>query len=86
MDSISDGEELRQRHENFAKLSTGALFNLLYRGAWFVAVKKNSANDQEWEVIELTKDNLQKIVVGQACETTQLHFDNMFCLVIHSNG
>lgn len=74
---LTKAEEQKSRTESFARLRPDALFDL-GRVCCFIAVKK--LTDQEWEVIELTKGNRQKIIAGQTCETSRLHYDNMDCL------
>ena len=76
MIDLTREEELINRRKNFTQLATGFLFDLGQQ-RWFIAIKKI---DDEWEVIELTEDNRQKIIMSQVCEITRLHFDNMHCL------
>jgi hypothetical protein len=74
---LSREEELQGRREAFAKLKPGSLFDLAQE-RFFIAVKKR--DDHVWEVIELTEANKQKLVAGQPCAHSSLHFDDMACL------
>jgi len=73
-------EELQSRREDFAKLKPGSLFDL-GQLRFFIAAKK--IDEKVWEVIELSKTNREKIVSGQPCEHSHLHFDDMDCLNLH---
>lgn len=74
---LSREEELQNRQEAFAKLKPGLLFDLAQE-RFFVAVKK--IDEEVWEVIELTEANKKKLISGQPCEHSSLHFDDMVCL------
>lgn len=74
---LSREEELRNRSEDFAKLKPGCLFDLAQE-RFLIAVKK--IDEKVWEVIELTETNKKKIISGQPCERSNLHFDDMSCL------
>lgn len=74
---LSREEELEGRHEAFAKLKPGSLFDL-GQERFFIAVKK--IDEKVWEVIELTEINKKKITSGQPCEHSNLHFNDMDCL------
>ena len=73
---LSREEELQNRHEAFAKLKPGSLFDL-GQERFFIAVKK--IDEEVWEVIELTEANKKKLISGQPCEHSSLHFANMGC-------
>jgi len=74
---LSKEEELQNRREAFKKLKSGSLFDL-GQERFFIAVKK--IDEKVWEVIELTEANKKKIISGQSCEHSHLHFDDMDCL------
>lgn len=74
---LSPEEELKNRRESFAKLKRGILFDLSQE-RFFIAVKK--IDEKAWEVIELTEANTKKIISGDGCEHSRLHFDEMSCL------
>ncbi len=74
---LSREEELQDRREAFAKFKPGSLFDLAQE-RFFVAVKKTDEN--VWEVIEFTETNKKKIISGQPCKHSSLHFDDMVCL------
>ena len=74
---LSKEEELEGRREAFAKLKPASLFDL-GQVRFFIAVKK--IDEKLWEVIELTETNKKKIISGQSCEHSNLHFDEMDCL------
>ena len=74
---LSKEEELQNRQEGFAKLKAGSLFDL-GQLRFFIAVKK--IDEKVWEVVELTETNKEKIISGQPCEHSNLHFDDMSCL------
>ncbi len=77
--ALSKEEELQLRQEEFTRLEPGVLFNLAQE-KFFIAVKKV---DQEiWEVVELTRENKDRIITGQPCQHSSLHFDEMNCLNI----
>ena len=73
-------EELQSRREDFAKLKPGSLFDLGQQ-RFFLGVKK--ADGKVWEVIELTEANRKRVISGQPCEHSHLHFDDMDCLNLH---
>ena len=75
--ALSPEEELENRRERFAKLEQGTLFNLAQK-RFFIAAKK--IDKKAWEVIELTDANKKRIVSGEPCEHSRLHFDEMTCL------
>jgi len=77
---LSPKEELKGRRERFAQLTEGALFDLAQR-RYFIAVKKINANS--WQVIELTETNKKKIIAGEPCSHSPLHFNKMSCLNLH---
>jgi len=77
---LSEEEELELRRDGFTKLVPGSLFNLA-RERFFIAVRK--VDEKVWEVIELTPENKEKIITGQLCERSSLHFDEMNCLNIN---
>jgi hypothetical protein len=74
---LSKEEELQGRGEAFARLKPGSLFDL-GQLRFFIAVKK--IDEKVWEVIELTEANKKKLISGQPCEHSNLHFDDMVCL------
>ena len=74
---LSREEELQNRREAFAKLKPGSLFDL-GQERFFIAVKK--IDEKLWEVIELTEINKKRIISGQPCEYSNLHFNDMDCL------
>ena len=74
---LSNEEELQRRREAFAKLKPGSLFDLAQE-RFFVVVKK--IDEKRWEVVELTATNKNKVISGQPCEHSTLHFDDMGCL------
>jgi len=74
---LSREEELQSRREAFVKLKPGSLFDLAQE-KFFMAVRK--IDEKVWEVIELTEANKKKIISGQPCEHSSLHFDDMDCL------
>ena len=74
---LSKEEELQNRRDAFARLKQGSLFDL-GQERYFIAVGK--IGEKVWEVIELTEGNRQRIILGQPCEHTRLHFDKMTCL------
>jgi len=74
---LSKEEELQGRREAFAKLKPGSLFDLAQE-RFFIAVKK--IDEKVWQVIELTQANKKKLISGQQCEHSCLHFDDMDCL------
>jgi hypothetical protein len=59
--------------------SEDPLFNL-GQERFFIAVK--NVDRKVWEVVELTQENKERIVTGQPCEHSNLHFDEMNCLNI----
>lgn len=75
--AISKEEELQLRREGFTRLKPGTLFNL-GQERFFIVVKK--VDRKAWEVVELTQENKERIISGQPCETSNLHFDEMNCL------
>ena len=75
--ALSKEEELQLRQEGFARLKPGLLFNL-GQERFFIAVKK--VDRKVWEVVELTWQNKERIITGQQCEHSNLHFDEMNCL------
>ncbi len=77
--ALSKEEELQLRQEEFARLKPGLLFNL-GQERFFIAVK--NVDRKVWEVVELTQENKERIVTGQPCEHSNLHFDEMNCLNI----
>ena len=77
--ALSKEEELQLRREEFARLKPGLLFNL-GQERFFIAVK--NVDRKVWEVVELTQENKERIVTGQPCEHSNLHFDEMNCLNI----
>ena len=77
---LSPAEELKGRRESFAKLTPGTLFDLAQR-SYFIAVKKIDA--KSWQVIELTETNKKKIIAGEPCSHSPLHFNEMSCLNLH---
>ena len=77
---LSPKEELKDRRERFAKLTQGTLFDLAQR-RFFIAVKK--INAKSWQAIELTETNKKKIVAGEPCSHSPLHFKEMSCLNLH---
>ena len=77
--ALSKEEELQLRQEEFARLKRGLLFNL-GQERFFIAVK--NVDRKVWEVVELTQENKERIVTGQPCEHSNLHFDEMNCLNI----
>jgi len=78
--ALSTDEELQYRREAFAKLKPGSLFDLAQE-RFFIAVRK--IDESAWEVIEFTDSNKKKVVSGQPCERSRLHFDDMCCLNLH---
>lgn len=74
---LSKEEELQSRRDAFAKLKPGSLFDLAQKN-FFIAAKKS--DKMVWEVIELTETNKKRIISGQPCEHSNLHFDDMSCL------
>jgi len=74
---LSNEEELQHRREAFAKLKPGSLFDLAQE-RFFIVVK--NIDEKRWEVIELTATNKNKVISGQPCEHSTLHFDDMGCL------
>ena len=74
---LSEEEELQSRREGFAKLEPESLFDLGQQ-RFFIAAKKIEEN--VWDVVELTEANRKKIISGQPCERSNLHFDDMSCL------
>ena len=74
---LSREEELQNRREACAKLKPGSFFDLAQE-RFFIAVKK--IDKKAWKVIELTETNKKKIISGQPCEHSSLHFDDMVCL------
>jgi hypothetical protein len=48
---------------------------------FFIAVKK--INAKSWQVIELTETNKKKIIAGEPCSHSPLHFNEMSCLNLH---
>jgi hypothetical protein len=75
--ALSPEEELKSRRQSFAKLKRGTLFDLAQE-RFFIAAKK--IDKKAWEVIELTDANKQRIISGEACDHSRLHFDEMSCL------
>ena len=78
---LSAKEELNGRRERFAQLTQGTLFDLAQR-RYFIAVKK--INAKSWQVIELTETNKKKIIAGEPCRHSPLHFKEMSCLNLHA--
>jgi hypothetical protein len=76
---LSEEEELELRREGFTRLTPGSLFNLAQE-RFFIAVRK--VDEKVWEVVELTPGNKERIITGQPCEHSSLHFDEMNCLNI----
>ena len=76
---LSKEEELQLRREGFTRLKSGSLFNL-GQERFFIAVKK--VDEKVWEVVELTRENKERIITGQPCKHSNLHFDEMNCLNI----
>jgi len=76
---LSEEEELELRREMFIRLTSGSLFNL-GQERFFIAIKK--VDEKVWEVVELSRENRQRIITGQPCEHSSLHFDEMNCLNI----
>ena len=74
---LSQKEELQARTQAFARLEQGSLFDL-GQERFFIAVRK--IDEKAWEVIELTEGNKRSIILGQPCEHSKLHFDEMSCL------
>ena len=74
---LSKEEELENRSEAFEKLKPGSLFDIGQK-RFFIAVKK--IDEEVWEVIELTEANKKKLISGQPCEHSNLHFNYMDCL------
>ena len=77
---LSPKEELNGRRERFAQLTQGTLFDLAQR-RFFIAVKK--INAKSWQVFELTETNKKKIIAGEPCSRSPLHFNAMSCLTLH---
>jgi hypothetical protein len=75
--ALTPEEELKSRRQSFAKLKRGTLFDLAHE-RFFIAAKK--IGRKAWEVIELTDANKKRIISGEACEHSRLHFDEMSCL------
>jgi hypothetical protein len=71
---LSEEEELEMRQEGFTRLTPGSLFNLAQE-RFFIAVRK--VDEKVWEVVELTPENKERIITGQPCEHSSLHFDEM---------
>jgi len=79
---LSKEEEFHSRREAFAKLKPGSLFDLAQE-RFFVAVKK--IDEKMWETVELTETNKKRIISGQPCEHSNVHFDDMQCLNLRSS-
>jgi hypothetical protein len=77
---LSPKKELNGRRERFAQLTEGTLFDLA-KMRFFIAVKK--INAKSWQVIELTETNKKKIIAGEPCSHSPLHFNEMSCLNLH---
>jgi hypothetical protein len=73
---LTPEQELAERRKSYEKLVPGKLFNLGGR-RYFIAVEKLG---DRVEVIELEAKNVQRIVRGEPCVRTTLHFDEMSCL------
>jgi hypothetical protein len=73
---LTPEQELAGRRKSYEQLVPGKLFNLGGR-RYFIAVEK--CGDRV-EVIELEAKNVQRIVRGEPCIRTTLHFDEMSCL------
>lgn len=74
---LSKKEELKLQQENFAKLKPASLFNLGQLRD-FIAVEK--VGPKKWKVIELTPENLMKIIAGEPAFPTFLSYNQMCCL------
>ena len=62
---LSKEEELQLRREGFTRLKSGSLFNLAQE-RFIIAVKK--VDEKVWEIVELTRENKERIITGQPCE------------------
>lgn len=74
---LSEKEELERRHQAFELLRPGMIFDLAQK-RYFIAAEK--VGDITWEVVELTRQNRERIVCGQPCERSRLRFAEMNCL------
>lgn len=72
--ALSKEEELQLRREGFKRLKPGSLFNL-GQERFFIPLKK--VDEKVWEVVELTQENKERIITGQPCEHSNLHFDEI---------
>jgi hypothetical protein len=72
--ALSKEEELQLRREGSKRLKPGSLFNL-GQERFFIALKK--VDEKVWEVVELTQENRERIITGQPCEHSNLHFDEI---------
>ena len=76
---LSEKEELEGRKKEFKKICFRALCNLGGE-RHFIALREKVDNKKEWEVIELTSDNIEKIIYDRPTETSCIHFEDMRCL------
>jgi hypothetical protein len=74
--ALTKAEELASRRDSFARLRAGTLFDL-GGDRFFIAVRKRG---RTVEVVELDQANIDRLVRGEPCVRTRLHFDDMSCL------
>jgi len=76
---LTKQEELASCTERFAQLRAGILFDLGGR-RYCIAMRKRG---RTVEVVALDTANIGRIVRGEPCVRTRLHFDDMNCLNLH---
>ncbi|MCI0441234.1 MAG: hypothetical protein L0177_19200 [Chloroflexi bacterium] len=77
---ITREEELALRKKSYEQLAPGKLFALSFK-RFFVAVEKIG---DSIEVIELDSENIERILRGEPCVHSTLHFDEMGCLNVRT--
>jgi hypothetical protein len=73
---LTPEQELASRRKSYEQLVPGKLFDLDGR-RYFIVVEKLG---DRIEVIELEAKNVQRIVRGETCVRTKMHFEEMSCL------
>ena len=76
---LTQEQELALRREHYPQLTTGKLFDLGGQRL-FISAEKQA---ESIEVIELSPENIGRILRGEPCVHSRLRFDEMSCLNVH---
>jgi len=78
---LTPDEELALRRKSYEQLATGKLFDL-GEERFFITVEKLGDSVR---VIELNSENIGRILRGEPCFHSPLHFDEMSCLNVRGS-